>query len=179
MLKNGRRETLERWLEVRPVTWEIYSGLRKWEAIFCSSFGKEENGEREADNTSSEGKEKKKAMRILVVDDEPVTREIFGEILSEEGYSVVKARDGEEAIEKMQKEHFHIVFLDIRLPDINGVEIYRMMKKLAPQTVTIMMTAYSVENLIKEALELGAYTCIHKPFDINEILDLIKKISSL
>lgn len=178
MLKNGRRETLERWLEVRPVTWEIYSGLREWEAIFCPSFEKEENGEREVDSTSSEGKEKKKAMRILVVDDEPVTREIFGEILSEEGYSVVKARDGEEAIEKMQKEHFHIAFLDIRLPDINGVEVYRMMKKLAPKTVAIMMTAYSVENLIKEALELGAYTCIHKPFDINEILDLIKKISS-
>ncbi len=179
MLKSGSRKILGSELEISPVVWSIYSGLRQWEAIFCSSPMEPGNQEKEEISSLSEDKEKKKAIRILVVDDEPVTREIFGEILSDEGYTVVKARDGYEAIEKMQKEHFHISFLDIKLPGLNGVEVYRTMKKVAPKTVAIMMTAYSVEDLIKEALELGAYTCIHKPFNINEILDLIKKISSL
>lgn len=179
MLKNGTKVNLEWQLEVSPLIWGIDSGLREWEKIFCPSSQEGKNQDREEACSLSEDKEKKKAIRVLIVDDEPVTREIFGEILGEEGYSVEKARDGSEAIEKMQKEHFHVAFLDIKLPDINGVEVFRMMKKIAPKTVAIMMTAYSVEDLIKEALELGAYTCIHKPFNIDEMLNLVKKISGL
>jgi|GEM_PF-1589868 len=177
-MRHGRKVNLEWQWEVSPLIWGMDLGLREWEKIFCPASQARENRKEEEISSLAEDKEKKKAIRVLIVDDEPVTREIFSEILGEEGYSVEKARDGSEAIEKLQREHFHLVFLDIKLPDINGVEVFRMMKKIAPKTVAIMMTAYSVEDLIKEALELGAYTCIHKPFNIDEMLNLVKKITS-
>ncbi len=115
--------------------------------------------------------------KILVVEDGFATREILADILTEEGYTVATAETGSAAIKKVEKgELFDLLILDIKLPDINGVEVLKAIKKINPQIVAIMMTAYSVENLIKEALELGASTCIYKPFDIEQVLDLIKKI---
>jgi len=115
--------------------------------------------------------------KILVVDDEPVSCEILADIFTEEGYTVSRAKDGYEAIKKIEEgEHFDLFLLDIRLPGINGVEVLRAIKKINPQVKAILMTAYSDEDLIKEGLELGACTCIHKPFDVKEMLNLVKKI---
>jgi len=115
--------------------------------------------------------------KILVVEDESVTREILADILTDEGYTVSTAENGYEAIKKVENgERFDLCILDIKLPEINGVETLKAIKKIDPKIVAIMMTAYSVEDLIKEALKLGAYTCIHKPFDTNEVLEVIKKI---
>lgn len=114
--------------------------------------------------------------KILVVDDESVTREILADILTDEGYSASIAKDGYEAIEKVESgEHFDLFILDIKLPGINGVETLRAIKKINPQVKTILMTAYSLENLVKEGLELGAYTCLYKPLEISELLKIIEK----
>jgi len=166
MLKGRNMDGLQLW-------------LGEWESIFSPYSQKVQNEKEKEIFSLSKDEEKKKAIRILLVDDEPVTREIFGGILIEEGFTVTKAKCGEEAIDKLRENHFQIALLDIKLPDINGVEVYKMLKKISPKTVAIMITAYSVENLIREALELGAYTCVYKPFNINEILDLLKKISTL
>ncbi len=107
---------------------------------------------------------------ILVVDDLKSIRQTLGGILGDEGYKVVLAEDGYQAIEAAKKTPFDLVFMDIKMPGINGVQTFREIKKIDPEAVVIMMTAYSVEDLVREALGEGAYGVVYKPFDIDEIV---------
>jgi two-component system response regulator HydG len=113
---------------------------------------------------------------ILVVDDLWSMRLTLGGILEDKEHNVVIVEDGYQAIEEVRRNHFDAIFMDIRMPGINGVETFREVKKLDPKVAVIMMTAYSVEDLVKEALEEGAYTCIHKPFDMEKVLTLVDTI---
>ncbi len=114
---------------------------------------------------------------ILIVDDDPGIREILADTLTDEGYTVVTAEDGYEAVKKMRElKHFDLCILDIRLPGMDGVATLKMIKETLPQTIAIMITAYSVQDLIDQAMISGAYTCVQKPFDLKEILDLVNKL---
>ncbi len=73
--------------------------------------------------------------------------------------------------------HYDIIFLDIRLPDMNGVDTFEHVKTIDPRAVVIMMTGYTEEQLIKRAIGSGAYTCIHKPFDMEKVIALVEKIA--
>ena len=118
----------------------------------------------------------KKSTRILIIDDEATARETFAAILRDHGYKVETAKDGCKAIEKAKKKLYDIALIDIVLDEIDGVATFEALKKVNSHLVAIMMTAYSVEDMVKAALERGAYTCIYKPFDIDGILNLIEKI---
>jgi len=111
---------------------------------------------------------------ILVVDDLKSSRVTLGGILEDEGHNVVLAENGYQAIEAAKQVPFDLVFMDIKMPGINGVQAFRELKKVNPQAAVIMMTAYSVEDLIKEALEEGAYAVVYKPFDIEHIASIIE-----
>jgi two-component system response regulator HydG len=111
---------------------------------------------------------------ILVVDDLRSIRLTLGGILEDEGYNVVTVENGYQAIEAAGKSHFDAIFMDIKMPGINGVQTFREVKKIDPEAAVIMMTAYSVEDLVKEALEEGAYAIVYKPFDIDRIIALIE-----
>jgi len=111
---------------------------------------------------------------VLVVDDLKSIRLTLGGILEDEGYNVVLAEDGYQAIEMAKQTPFDLVFMDIKMPGINGVQTFREIKKINPQAVVIMMTAYSVEDLVREALEEGAYAVVYKPFDIEKIVSIIE-----
>jgi two-component system response regulator HydG len=111
---------------------------------------------------------------VLVVDDLRSIRLTLGGILEDEGYNVVMAENGYQAIEAAKKAPFDLVFMDIKMPGINGVQTFREIKKINPEAVVIMMTAYSVEDLIREALEEGAYAVVYKPFDIEKIVSIIE-----
>jgi len=113
---------------------------------------------------------------IMVVDDLRSMRLTLGSILEDEGHNVVTVENGYQAIEAAKKTHFDTIFMDIKMPGINGVQTFREIKKIDPEAVVIMMTAYSVEDLVKEALEEGAYTIIYKPFDIDRIVAIIGEI---
>lgn len=113
---------------------------------------------------------------ILVVDDLRSIRLTLGGILEDKGHNVVTVEDGYQAIEAVRKIHFDAIFMDIKMPGINGVQTFREVKKIDPRTAVIMMTAYSVEDLVKEALEEGAYTIVYKPFDIDKIISLIDEL---
>ena len=118
----------------------------------------------------------RKSARILIVEDEATTRETFAAILQDCGYKVDTAKEGFEAIEKVRKKPFDIAIIDIVLGELNGVETFEVIRQVNPHIVCIMMTAYSVADMVKEALKKGAYTCIYKPFDIDKTINLIKKI---
>jgi DNA-binding NtrC family response regulator len=110
---------------------------------------------------------------ILVVDDLRSIRLTLGGILEDEGYKVVLAEDGYQAIEMVRQTPFDLVFMDIKMPGINGVQTFREVKKIDPEAVVIMMTAYSLEDLVMEALREGAYGVVYKPFDVDKIVSII------
>lgn len=113
---------------------------------------------------------------ILVVDDLRNMRLTLGGILEDEGYSVTTAEDGYQAIEAVRKRRFDAIFLDIKMPGIDGVQTFREIKKIDPDVAAVMMTAYSLEELVKEALEEGAHAIIYKPFDISMVIAIIEEL---
>jgi len=114
--------------------------------------------------------------RVLVVDDQIGMLETFTDILEDRGFNVVTAEDGFVAIEKAKEKSFDLIFMDIKMPGINGVQTYREIKKINPNIAVIMMTAYSVEDLVQEAIEEGAYTVVYKPFDMDKVIQTIEKV---
>jgi len=113
---------------------------------------------------------------VLVVDDLQSIRLTLGGILEDKGHNVVTVENGYQAIEEANKTHFDVIFMDIKMPGINGVQTFREVKKIDPKAAVIMMTAYSVEDLVKEALEEGAYAVVYKPFDIDRIIAIIDEL---
>ncbi len=114
--------------------------------------------------------------KVLVVDDQIGMLETFTDILEDKGFNVVTADDGFAAIERVKEQSFDIIFMDIKMPGINGVQTFREIKKINPKIAVVMMTAYSVEDLIEEAIAEGAYTVVYKPFDINKVIQTIEKV---
>jgi two-component system response regulator HydG len=114
---------------------------------------------------------------ILVVDDYFADRETLKAILEERGYRVVTAETGADALARVKEKHFDIIFLDVRLPDIDGVRIFEQVKQIDPEVAVIMMTGYSEEELVRRAVSRGAYTCIYKPLNVEKILALVGEIS--
>ncbi len=105
-------------------------------------------------------------LRILVVDDETNVRTLLSEVLQGQGYEVVVASSGEEAVELARKSPFEIVITDMRMPGINGVEVIQHVKNINSECCVIVITAYaSVESAV-EAIRRGAYDYITKPFNI-------------
>ena len=113
--------------------------------------------------------------KILVIDDEPVIRDLLFDVLSRKGYTVDTAENGMTALEKAEAEDYGIVFTDIRMPGMNGVEVYRRLKTISPRSRVIVMTGYEVEELIQEALDLGAFADVKKPFELELIYDLVQR----
>jgi len=114
---------------------------------------------------------------ILVVDDYFADRETLKAILEDRGYRVATAETGAETLDMVEEKHFDIIFLDIRLPDISGTQIFEEVKAIDPEVAVIMMTGYSEEEAVRRAISQGAYTCIYKPFDVEKIMTLVGEIS--
>jgi signal transduction histidine kinase/CheY-like chemotaxis protein len=113
---------------------------------------------------------------ILIVDDEHAISFSLTSILKLEDYEARSASNGKEAIEAIKNNNFDIAFFDIRLPDMNGVELLKAVREFNSSLIVVMMTAYASNDLIQEALQKGAFRCLRKPFEISEVLDLVKKI---
>jgi two-component system response regulator HydG len=114
-----------------------------------------------------------KSSHILIVDDNISLSKSMSMILKHKGYGVTTAQDGLEAIQKVKESPFDIIFMDIKMPLMNGVETYREIKKIRPKSIVVMMTAYALEELVAQALKEGAYGIIYKPLDIERVISLI------
>lgn len=112
---------------------------------------------------------------ILVVDDEPGMREFLEIMLQKDGYNVETAPDGSEAIDKIEEKLFDLAIVDIQMPVLNGIEVLKKFNEKSPDTTVIMITAYASHETAIEAMKLGAYDYITKPFKIDEIKLVIKK----
>jgi DNA-binding NtrC family response regulator len=114
-------------------------------------------------------------INILVVDDEEIMRDLFTDILQDQGYKVTTVTNGKEAEDKVRDTFFPIAFIDIHMPVMNGLQAMLAIKKISPTTAVVMMDSFP-DVLLEETQRKGAITCIHKPFDIKEVIGAIEQI---
>lgn len=113
------------------------------------------------------------ATRMLVVDDEPNMREILSDVFSDEGMCVDTAADGVAAVSLLEKHSYDAAVVDLKLPDITGIDVIREIRRRNLATVIIMITAYSTVETAIEAMKLGAYDYITKPFRVEKLKALL------
>ena len=113
--------------------------------------------------------------KVLIVDDDENIRNTMKAILEDEGYIVDLAATGREAIEKTQKEAYNIALLDIRLPDMEGIELLKLMKDATPRTRKIMVTGYPSMQSAITALNKNADAYLIKPVNIEKLLNMVKE----
>ena len=107
--------------------------------------------------------------RVLIVDDEPSMREMLAIALGDEGWEVHAAQDGEEALAKLAQQPFDVVVSDIRMPGVDGLELLGRAREQSPGTEVILITAHASTDSAIEAVRLGAYDYVTKPFDVEEL----------
>jgi len=112
--------------------------------------------------------------RILIVDDELSMREFLAILLEREGYEAVMASSANEALAMLENNLFDLVISDVQMPGLNGIELLGRIKAKSPATAVLMMTAFSAAEQAVEAMKLGAYDYIAKPFKIDEIKILVR-----
>src|SRR5512137_2026800 len=112
--------------------------------------------------------------RILIVDDEALIRKSLSQVLATKGYEVASAASASEARRLYSAGEFALVLLDLRLPDASGIDLLRELKAAQPDLLVIMMTAYGSVETAVEAMRLGAYDYVNKPFKSREIEVIVK-----
>ena len=115
-----------------------------------------------------------KNFRVLVVDDEESLREVLTIMLHREGYLVEAAQDGEQAIKRLRENNFDLVISDIKMPKVSGLELLSYIKEHQPETLVVMITAFSSTDDAVEAMKQGAYDYITKPFQNEEIRLIVR-----
>ncbi len=105
--------------------------------------------------------------KILVADDEKDITDMLAKFLKNSGYETITAQSGLEAIEKVSKEKPEIVLLDIRMPNMDGIETLKVIKEISPKTAVIMITAVNDEDTAKECMELVAFDYVTKPISLD------------
>ncbi|MCG2722190.1 MAG: sigma-54 dependent transcriptional regulator [Thermodesulfovibrionales bacterium] len=113
--------------------------------------------------------------KILIVEDEKSMREILKILLEEENYTVSTASEGLEGLASIEKDIFDLVITDMKMPGADGFEVLKKVKEISPETMVIMITAFGTTETAIQAMKLGAYDYIHKPFNIEEIRLIVKK----
>jgi len=113
------------------------------------------------------------ALRVLVVDDEPLIRWSVAETLSDRGYDVVETGDASGARRAVGGDPFDVVLLDYRLPDSDDLALLKTIRVEAPGTPVIMMTAFGQPEVVHGALALGVYSIVNKPFELQALASLV------
>ncbi len=113
--------------------------------------------------------------KILIIDDDQALHRVFTRILQKQGYSVDTAETGNEALEKIRSGVFDVALIDMKLPDINGLDLLPILQRDAPSMVKIMITGYSYSEGRSGALRLGADEYFKKPISPPVLLQAIKE----
>jgi len=116
---------------------------------------------------------------VLVVDDDPGVCELLNDVISGQRYKVVTVDSGERALEEVQRRHFDLIFLDLVLPKMSGVEVLSAIKAKDKKAVVVIITGYGDDPIALEAMSLGPLFLIRKPFrtdDIIEVLNIVVRV---
>lgn len=112
---------------------------------------------------------------ILIIDDEKGVGDILKKILTKEGYDVHAVTKGQDGVKFVNKKDVHLVILDIKMPEMDGIEVLQKIHETKKNVVVIMLTAYGTLNTAREAMRLGAYDYITKPFDNEFVKAMVKE----
>lgn len=112
---------------------------------------------------------------VLVIDDQPGIRFLLDEVLTENGYEVATAANGYEGVEKAVTLHPGLILMDMKMPGMDGIETLRELKQRGQGDKVIIMTAYGETEIVNQALELGAFAYLIKPFDIRSLCRLVRE----
>ncbi len=115
-------------------------------------------------------------LRILIVDDDQRMAKTLKDIFTVKGYEAESVHSSSEAIDKVAEAQFDCVLTDIKMPEMNGVELYKAIKGAQPDIPVVLMTAYSADKLVKEGLEEGAIASLTKPLDIEALLSFFSML---
>ena len=107
---------------------------------------------------------------ILVVDDNPSMADSLADILEIKGFTVRAAASGKEALEILREGPVDFLLTDVKMPEMNGLDLYRATRKLYPRLITVFMTAYAADDLIQQGMAEGVKTVLTKPVEINFLL---------
>jgi len=118
----------------------------------------------------------KERTRILIVDDEEIVRESLSAWLEKDGYTLATAPDGETALARIRKERWSLLLVDLKMPGIDGLQVLEESRKVQPDAVAVIMTAYATVDTAVAAMKIGAYDYLVKPFDPEELSLMIQKI---
>jgi DNA-binding NtrC family response regulator len=118
-------------------------------------------------------------MKIMLVEDEKITRKTLTDILKKENYDINSFSDGTEALNSLKQDKYDVVVTDLRLPGTNGLDILRSAKEINARTIVIIITAYATVETAIESLKLGAYDYLLKPFSPEKLLSILKHIEQL
>lgn len=116
--------------------------------------------------------------RIMIVDDDSVLRMTLQEILIDEGQDVITAEDGYQAVELASEGQFALIFMDVQMPGMNGVDALKKIKEILPECVVVMMTGFSVDALVRRAMSEGALTILIKPIVIERMIEILDQVFS-
>jgi len=114
-------------------------------------------------------------LKVLVVDDDEVIRELFKRFLGRQGYSVFTATDGLNALDKVKKDNYDMLILDLKMPKMHGMELLNRIKGLKKNLIIIVITGYATIDTAKEAIRQGCFDYIIKPFDIEDVNVIIRR----
>ena len=115
------------------------------------------------------------SIKILVADDEPSHRKMIDAVLAAEGYEVTLAEDGQAAISAVENRFYDLVIMDVRMPNVDGIQALQRIKQMSPDIPVIIMTAYASVGTAVDALKSSAYDYLIKPLDIEELKILVAK----
>src|SRR5437660_2880646 len=113
--------------------------------------------------------------QVLIVDDEPNLRKILSAQLSRDGYDVMTAEDGEQGLEALREHHIDLVITDLKMPKVDGMTLLREALREEPELPVVMITAHGTVDTAVEALKLGAFDYLTKPFDKDEVRQIVAK----
>ncbi len=113
--------------------------------------------------------------RILIADDEEGLRWVLEKGLRQEGYRVAAVKDGESALREVQAEPYDLIFLDVRMPGMDGLTLLSRLRGLRPEALVVIMTAHGTLETAIHAMQRGAYDYLAKPFDLDEVLLLVER----
>lgn len=111
---------------------------------------------------------------VLVVDDDPQLQQLFKQFLKKAGFSRIVVGTGSEALSYAEKQNFDLVFLDLKLPDISGDELYVKMKELHPDMPIVIITGYPDSDILSKILAIGPVTVIQKPIEFEQLNKTVK-----
>jgi DNA-binding NtrC family response regulator len=114
-------------------------------------------------------------IKMLLVDDEEEYVYVLSNRLGRRNVDVTKAYNGSEAIQALRKQAFHVAVVDLKMENIDGIELLKIFKKMDPEMAVIMLTGHGSEKTARQSIELGAFDYLTKPCELEELIEKIRK----